>query len=463
MVRTLEAEAEPQAAASSQYGLRFPVIVVSTVFLAAAFRLALAVWRYSVNIIFWDQWDFYTPLFNHESLWRIFTWQRGPHREGIGLVLDKFVLESTRWNSWAALFMVAALAAAVALRLKQKLFGSRGYRDPGYRDLDSSDIAIPCLFLTFAQMEALVGEANPSYSAIPELLIGLYCLAWMLPKTGARYAAVLVLNFLLIYTGFGFFMGAVTIGVLLFDLCRAFRIESESTSFPPVALLVAAASLAGFFYHYRWDPAVPSFHFPDPHPWNYPWFIGLMMSYFLGLRTVGLASVAGTLVALAATALLIWHAVRLGRNREGSAAFRTIVILLGFSLLFEANAAIGRVGLGMPEAAQISRYMGLLVPAYLAIYFHLLTWKQSRLRSVLLAVFVIAMIPGAVRMPSGYSPQIVSDGKQAWKTCILQIGDIDYCDRATGFPLHPNPRGTRLLEKLQFLQKNRFNLYSGDR
>ena len=142
---------------------------------------------------------------------------------------------------------------------------------------------------------------------------------------------------------------------------------------------------------------------------------------------------------------------------------RTVVILLGFSLLFEANAAIGRVCLGMPQAAQISRYMGLLVPAYLAIYFHLLTWRKSAVRAVLLAVFVIALVPAAVRMPNGYSPQVVSDGKQAWKTCILQTGNINYCDRATGFALYPDPRRTQLLEKLQFLQKNRLNLYSGDR
>jgi hypothetical protein len=458
---TLKADADPQSAASSRQPFRLPVIVVSTVLLATACKLVLAVWRYSVNLIFWDQWDFYTPLFNHASLWQIFTWQHGPHREGIGLVLDKFVLQSTAWNSRAeALFMVGALVAAavVALRLKQKLFGSLGPRD-----LDYSDIAIPCLFLTFAQMEALVGEPNPSYSAIPELLIGFYCLAWMLPKPIARYVAVLVLNFLLIYTGFGFFMGVVTIGVLLFDLRRALRTESGSPRFPAVALLLAAASLAGFFYRYRWNPAVPCFHFPDPHPLNYPWFIGLMMSYFLGLRTVVLASMAGSFLALAAFAILIWHGVRLWRHREWSATDLTVVILLSFSLLFEANAAVGRVCLGMPGAAQFSRYMGLLVPAFLAIYFHLLAWRKSTFRTALLALFVIALIPGAVRMPSGYSPQLVSDGKQAWKTCILQTGNINYCDQATGFPLHSDPRKTQLLEKLQFLQKNRLNLYSGDR
>jgi len=68
-----------------------------------------------------------------------------------------------------------------------------------------------------------------------------------------------------------------------------------------------------------------------------------------------------------------------------------------------------------------------------------------------------------VLMPNGYSPQLVSEGKQAWKSCILQTGNIDYCDQATGFPIYPDPRRTHLVEKLQFLQKNRLNLYSGDR
>lgn len=455
------AETHPQAAASSRPAFRLPAIVVAVVTISLAARLVSAVGRYSVNLLFWDQWDFYTPLFNHASLWRVFTWQHGPHREGIGLVLDKFVLQSTHWSTRAeALFMVAALfaAALVALRLKQKLFGSLQY----------SDLVIPCLFLTFAQIEILIGEENPSYSAIPELLIALYCLAWMLPKPMPRYAAVVALNFLLIYTGFGFFMGVVTVGVLLFDLRRAFRTESVSPGFPAVALALASASLAGFFYHYRFEPAVPCFHFPDARVLNYPFFISLLMSYFLGLRSVVPATAVGSLLALAAVAILLWHAVRLWRvrlwhNRESSAADLTIVILLSFSLLFALNVAIGRVCLGLPEAAQFSRYMGLLVPAFLAIYLHLLTWRKSAFRAVLLAMFVIAFIPGTLRMPSGYSPDVVTDGKQAWKECILQIGSIDYCDQATGFPVYPNPRRTHLLEKLQFLQKNQLNLYSDHR
>jgi hypothetical protein len=239
--------------------------------------------------------------------------------------------------------------------------------------------------------------------------------------------------------------------------------KSESSRLPAAALLLATVSLASFFYHYRWDPAVPCFHFPDPHPLNYPWFIGLMMAYFLGLRAVLPASLAGSFLALVAVAVLIWHGLRLWRERVWSAVDRTVVILLGFSLLFAANAAVGRVCMGMPESAQYSRYMGLLVPAFLGIYFHLLTWREGALRTGVLAVFVIALVPGTVRMPAGYSPQAVKDGKQAWKTCILQTGTINYCDRATGFPVYADPRRAHLLEKLQFLQQNGLNLYSRER
>jgi hypothetical protein len=187
------------------------------------------------------------------------------------------------------------------------------------------------------------------------------------------------------------------------------------------------------------------------------------MSYFLSLRDAVPATVAGGFIAFAALAVLIWHGVRLWRNREWCVTDLIIVVLLSFSFLFAVTASAGRVGIGMPEAAQFSRYMGLLVPAFLAIYFHLLTWRKSAMRTVFLAAFVIVIIPGTLRIPNGYSPQIVKDGKEAWKTCIMQSGNIDYCDSTTGFQAYPFPRKTHMLEKLQFLQKNRLNLYSGDR
>lgn len=454
MLFAVEPQPEPSTASLFQATKRLPIILVLAVFAAALFRLVAVVNRYSVNMIFWDQWDFYTPLFNHASLWQIFTWEHAPIREGVGLVLDKFVLDATRWNTHAeALFMVGilVLAAIAALALKQKLYSCVSY----------SDVVIPCLFLTFAQLEILVGEENPSYSVFPELLIVLYCLAWTISKPILRYSSVLLLNFLLIYTGFGFFMGLVTIGILLLDLRREFR-ASGSLRLPAAAFVIAIASQASFFYRYQWSTEITCPLF-GAHLWQYPWFMALMMSYFFGVRSAVAASILGGALALIAVVVLSWHLWRMWLGKQWSPVDLTVVILLAYTLLFQANTSLGRVCLGMPWAAQFSRYMGLLVPAFLAIYLHVLTWCANRVRTVALIVFVLALIPSTLQNPAGYSPQTVRDGKTAWRACILQVGQIDYCDRTTSFPAYPFPRKTHLLEKLQFLQKNRLNLYSGDR
>jgi hypothetical protein len=448
-------EACAQKPLSPRRSLNLPLVTSVTLLLLVTARLVLAVTRYSVNLIYWDQWDFYTPLFGRSSLWHVFTWEHTPVREGIGLVLDKFVLDWTAWDTRAeALFMVGVLfaAAILALVLKHKLFGR----------LDYTDCIIPCLFLTFAQLEGLIGEENPSYAVFPELLTILYCLAWMIPKRRVRYATVLFINFLLIYTGFGIFMGIVTVGILLLDLRRTLRVKAESSSYPALAVLVAVLSLASFFYHYRWDPTL-SCPFPDRHPWNYAWFASLLMSYFLGLRAVVVASVVGAFVTAGALAILVYSGVRLWRNRGWSPVDLNVTILLGFTFIFAANAAVGRTCQGMPEAAQFSRYMGLLVPAFLAMYFHLLTWRNKQWRVALTVLLLAATLPGSFRIPNGYSPQFVHDGKLAWKTCMLQTGNIGYCDQVTGFPVYPLPRRTHLLEKLEFLRSNHLNLYSDSR
>ena len=428
-----------------------PGILLAFTFLALGSRMAVVVWRHSVNFLFWDQWDFYTPLFNHASLWQIFIWQHGPHREGIGLVLDKFLLDWTHWSTRAeSLLIVAAIlsAAAVAVRLKAKLFGKLAY----------TDFFIPCLFLTLAQIDQLIGVPNPSYSAFPELLIMLYCLAWTLRNRPARYGAILVLNFLLLYTGFGFFMGIVTLVLLALDVRRSLRAPSSGATAPLTALGLALISFASFFYHYRWMPAVSCFVFPDPHPLNYSWFISLELSLFVGIRrSLVLASVLGAGLMLALVTLLVWHGVRLWRATYWADLDVTIVALLGFTLLFALNAAIGRVCLGMPAAGQSSRYMGLLVPAFLATYLHLVSWRDGTKKAVALTLFALIVLPNTLKM---HRDPVEENGKRAWQACYLKVEDIDYCDRVTGYPTHWDPAATHLKEKLDYLKRNRLNLFS---
>lgn len=403
----------------------------------------------SVNIPYWDQWDFYTPLFNRASLWEIFRWQHGPHREGVGLVADKFILAWTHWNAGAESLLIVACfcaAALLAIFLKVKLFGRLSY----------ADAVIPAMFLMLAHMGAVTVIPNPSYSGFPELLIMCYCLAWTSKNVVTRYSAVLLLNFLLIYTGFGFFIGIVTLFMLVIDIGRAAR-EKSGLFLPLIAVGFAAISFASFFWHFERSPAKLARCIEHPHLLDYSWFVALMFALFLGVRrAVVLASLVGGVVGV----LLIWitsrHAIRLWRETVSSHPHRVITILGSFSLLFAIGAALGRTCLGMPGAAQSYRYLGLLLPGFLAIYFHLNTIRSGGRKIIALAVFLIAIIPPALR---NHADPYTENGKRAWISCLQQNGTVSQCQQSTNFVLHPDPMRTHLQEKIDFLKRNRLSFY----
>ena len=404
----------------------------------------------SVDIPYWDQWDFYTPLFNHASLWRVFAWQHGPHREGIGLVADKFLLEWTHWSARAESLLIVGCfcaAALLAIRLKVKLFGRLSY----------SDAVIPCMFLMLAHMSAVTGIPNPSYSGFPELLIILYCLAWTLRKAVVRYPAVLVLNFLLIYTGFGFFVGIITLLILAFELRSALRAKA-GVILPIVALAFALLSFASFFLDYQRSPAKLVRCIEHPHLLNYPWFVALTFSSFLGIRrSMVLASLVGSVVSICLLWIVGCRGANLWRGREWADCDRVITILGTFSLLFAVAAALGRACLGMPAAAQSYRYVGLLVPGFVAVYFHLCSIPSPRKKVILLMILLIAVVPPALR---NHADRDTERGKRAWVTCLLQSQSAQQCQQSSGLVLYPDPARTHLQEKLDYLRSNRLSLYN---
>ncbi len=432
-----------------------PLIATCAVLLLQAWRLTRVLWENAVSLLYRDQWDFYNPLFRHASWWQTFVYQHGPHREGVGLMLDRIVLEATSWNARSEAMLMAGalfLAAIAFLSLKKRLLAEISY----------SDVIIPCLVMTFSQMEALTVAPNPSYSAAPELLIALYCVAWLISPPALSYALILLTNFLLIYTGFGIFMGPITIALFAVEVLGAAR--NGRSVIPSIAgLLVAGLSLASFFHNYRWDPAVSCFVFPDPHPWKYLWFLSLAFAYFLNIfspHSITLATVLGGLLVLVEIAIFLWHGRRLLLNRAPVAIDRVIVALLGFSLLFLWDAAVGRVCTGMPEAAQTSRYMGLLIPAFLALYFHLLTRQASLWKTISIWALALILIPSTLKAPRQYLNDL-NASKKLWIECIIMSNDIAACDSSAKFMPYPNPPATQMRDKLDFLREHRLNLYSG--
>jgi hypothetical protein len=68
-------------------------------FICLAWRQHQFVDRYAVNVIFWDQWDFYRPFFQGQGWWAPFSYQRGPHRQGAGFLITEILAGLSGWNS----------------------------------------------------------------------------------------------------------------------------------------------------------------------------------------------------------------------------------------------------------------------------------------------------------------------------------------------------------------------------
>ena len=433
-----------------------PAFTLSIAVTLIGSRFFLLMWRYSVNALLWDQWDLYGAFFRgNPGIVQLFTWQHGPHREGLGLIADKFLFPLTRWNVRVDTLIIAICifaAMLLALMLKRKLFGS----------LSRFDVAIPLLFLTLNQAETLIGAQNPAYGGFPLLMIMLYCHALLLTNPLFRYGLLLVLNFLLIFTGFGFFMGPVTLGVLALECYRSVRRWTNvPIGLPLAGLILAALSLALFFRHYVFLPAVDCFEWPQHHLWSYPWFVAVVFSRFVvGIQGLLLATMVGAPFVLAAiilTGIYLWRLFV-----DGNAAGRQLVpaVLLSFSLLFAANCAIGRVCLGLPLGAQSARYVTLMIPAFLAIYFWLFSLAPGIKRTVALVIFTVAIAP----MSLYQSEQFVwyAGIKHYWSKCYLEHESIQYCNSAVGIPLYPDIGSGRAAfeSRLDFLEQQHLNFFA---
>jgi len=421
--------------------------------LALIFRFCWVVLKYAVNLFFYDEWNAYASLFERQPLWRVFVAQHGPHRQGLGVVVVTKLLYFAHWNSRVQAFTIASamvLAMILATYLKIRAFGP----------ISAWDIAIPVMFLGLGQWEALLGATGASPEAFPLLLIVAYCFAWIEGRGVIGNVAVLVIHFLLIFTGFGIFIAGITL--LLFGLEAYHGAKTHArwrTRTPMLSLAIATASLASFFYGYQFNPSVACYHFPYHDPAAYPVFLGLMFANFLAVKQgVILASILGMGIIVVVSSLLVVHIRALWKDSSADRASMLIVILLGFSLTFSAATAVGRVCLG-PEGGRASRYLTLLIPAFLGIYFSILAIRNHRKRVVLAGIFILLLLPSCVHQ-NHKEIEAFSALKQNWKQCYLAHEDIRFCDAEANFQLYPCPECIQMKEKLEFLKRNRLNLYS---
>ena len=347
-------------------------------------------------------------------------------------------------------------AAVLALLLKVRLYGAVGY----------SDVIIPLLFLTPVQYETLVVTPNFAHGSLPSLLTILYCFCWLVRPYRWKYVCVLFVNFLLIYTGFGIFMGLVTPVLLALDYYANTRHLAPKYQWASaLALTVSIASLASFFVGYKFQSAVDCFSPTPKNPLVYAWFAALMFASAAGLRILSLifATLAGSIAwMLVLVGLAVTVKRLLARKSDTWARDAAIAALLAYCVVFCLNTAYGRMCLGLAGAGA-SRYTPYVVLGFFGSYLYALSNKGRNLRVSLVLILLVFSLLSARPLNRKDARELVYFGyvKRAWRQCYLARHDIDECDALTNFQIYPGPKDTHLQEKLDFLERNHLNLYDG--
>jgi len=316
---------------------------------------------------------------------------------------------------------------------------------------------MPMTLLTVSLVAVVTEAPNLSHGPLPLLLIMVCAYFVQVRDERTRVTGFALTAALCAQSGFAWFMAVLAVPLLLVLLYGAVR-SGRPIVHHVIGVAVVLASLLLFFYGLRFDPAVSCFRFPDPEPWRYVKFMGVMVLKTTELTLVW-ARPLGFIGALLGLCLVLWSGcttvATAGQDRLAS----TVFVLSAFSMTFAANTAMGRACLGV-EAAGAERYVPYTLPLLVATYLFVSMWPRfQRLRRVVIMgcfVFVatkeIVLARWVIREPEHYA-QI----KTSFRSCYLGGATLEAC--SAKWPIHPDPQGIRLQEKLDYLRDHRLSLF----
>lgn len=248
---------------------KYAKILFGFIVIVATVRLLYYTNHYSVNILYWDEWDFYDAFFEDQSLIEIFNFQFGPHKQGLAFILTKFIDHYSDWNTryisfTSSLFLIAT--AATYLILKQKTIGK----------IQFFDIVIPLIVLTPAQFSLFSGVPNLSHGPMPVFLISLYCLTLLNSKSWLRNTLLIILTFNLLYSGFGLVIGFITPLLFLTDsLFFTKQKNKKETLLSLLFLVVSLACIFLFLHDYKHHPNSDIHLLGFTELWKYFYFVAI--------------------------------------------------------------------------------------------------------------------------------------------------------------------------------------------
>lgn len=332
-------------------------------------RLLFFIKEHSVNLLFSDHWTYLRPMFEGGGAWDRFMYQHGPHRQGLGFLMSGFFLELSNWNVNVDSYFIGLLLCLSNVVFLHCIKRLRGH-------FEIWDLVFPILILSPLHYETVLLAGNSSHSIMPFFLISLVCFLFTLRENIVTNFSLLILGFLLLFTGFGFFAGLILLIYLLMrSSSRVWCRKYDAFDILTMSLPVFAFIL--YFLSYDVHFATYDFSLKPPTGYEYLEFLSYLWAGVFQVRapyalSLGLALLSSVLLALFLSL----------KMRDSNSGMKISIFLLASSLIYSIAVTTGRISTG-PNFAQGSRYMILATSGILGLYFFADSLKSLKIKRFL--------------------------------------------------------------------------------
>lgn len=422
-------------------------VILSTVVFAFTYR-------YAVNLVFWDEWDYFTPLWTNGSLKDLFFWQHGPHRMGVGYWIIAAIAKLTAWNSVAQAFGSAVFLVATAVIyyiLKLKLTGRTHFLD----------LIFPILGLSLVHYEVLIA-GNIALNAFPLFGVSVFALVYASAlRSWVKQALLILITAAVTFSGFGVFWCLVHIGLILYEEIKIRKIRASKIC---SVLFLCLLLYLMFGPGYRHDSGASCPTCPSPKFYQY---IIFMLSGFAKLFAFyqGVPLAVQVLVAFAFLIFSIRFFYRRGVKKLRDSISPVLPALIAFSVIFIAAAALGRAGLSSTGGRE-SRYMCYLLPAVFACYIWIaqqpamdtaVGWYKKS--GIWFAVLLFSTYPYHAAFNYDHYHGFYFSIKEKWLKSFRANQNLEQADREAGGKIFPDYNNPAFQRGMKYLKENRFNLF----
>jgi hypothetical protein len=423
-------------------------------FLLVTLLLGLRLFSFSEahtsQLPFMDQWDVLRGFFDNYSLWDAFRVQHGSHRQGLGNLLSYFLLGQSNMNFlWETRAMVLVLVfnTFLALYLTYKILGR----------LSWWDLLVPAFVLNLSQYEIFAGAPNPAHGVIPQTLILLLASSFFIPRLGWRMAALLVLSFLVMHTGYGYFAVYTIFFMLLWSFFRpghGFLGLRRDDTF----LLLGVLVILAIYYTPYAKPMndAETQNVGLSYLWKLPFFAAGIVSRGLGASRVNFVIVPAFIMLL----FVIWRGAEAWWKTWRSPATRAWLFVTAVSLLFLLAASWGRAPGGMGYSIT-SRYVPYVTLFLLSFYWYLrreIEW-HPKLKH-LLSLFLIFYTVQELR-PRGRDMKVAREYfemKERFIECYLLTQDFGHCNDDI-YNIYPTEISSHIPGRLKLMDEKGYGFF----